>query len=301
MQRMISKLPPQKALLAFEAVMRLGTVTAAAKELTSTQPAISQHIKNLEINLNAQLFNRRGRLLAPTDTAREFYQTIAPLLNEIATAAEELRVASLSSNLINIVCNSGLAHFWFLPLLPILQEKHPQLVINISVSDFAEYFPDRALRLSFGQFSDSKHQHRLFIEQVFAICSQDYAKANQLGLHSTLADLLAQPLVHLDTSDQRWLNWQRWLGGQNLALKKTESLIQLGNYHSVINAVLQGQGVALGWQCLIQPLLNRQQLVQVTSVEQSREDFGYFIDSELATGEGDRLVIDFLKQAASQQ
>jgi hypothetical protein len=41
--------------------------------------------------------------------------------------------------------------------------------------------------------------------------------------------------------------------------------------------------------------------VQVTSVEQSREDFGYFIDSELATGEGDRLVIDFLKQAASQQ
>jgi DNA-binding transcriptional LysR family regulator len=40
--------PAMKALLAFEAVVRLGSMTAAAKEIGTTQPAISQQIRSLE-------------------------------------------------------------------------------------------------------------------------------------------------------------------------------------------------------------------------------------------------------------
>jgi LysR family transcriptional regulator, glycine cleavage system transcriptional activator len=54
-------LPPLKWIRVFEAAARLGNFTAAAKELGLTQAAVSQRIRNLELRLGAQLFNRRAR------------------------------------------------------------------------------------------------------------------------------------------------------------------------------------------------------------------------------------------------
>jgi DNA-binding transcriptional LysR family regulator len=296
LQRLISKLPPHKALIAFEAVMRLGTVTAAAKELTSTQPAISQHLKSLEGNLNTVLFVRSGRGLQPTKTAQEYYTLVEPLLLKMAEASEYLRHSQQDDRTVNIVSNCGLAHFWLLPLLPDLQSKFPDLILNVTLSDTGDIPNNNALLLSFGRLGERLTQQTLFEEQVCAVCSNEYAQQHNLGKHSTISELAEQPLIHMDEFDNRWLNWRDWLASFEYERKQLAPLVLLGNYHTVISEVKKGHGIGLGWRCLIQHLLDDGQLRQVTDATVMREKHGYFIDTKNAGGANYTLVCEYLQK-----
>ena len=309
MKRLTSKLPPHKALLAFEAVLRLGTVTAAARELTSTQPAISQHLKTLEGNLNKVLFSRRGRLLQPTEAAYRYYNAIEPLLTKLAEASEHLRQDIDTQNCINIISNSGLAHFWLLPMLPALQAKFPEMSITVTLSDAPHLVSENALVMGFDeintltkdlQYSRGQGVQRtlLFAEEVCAVCSADYAIEHQLDRQSSIEDILKQPLIHMDEFDNRWLNWSDWLQFFGYKQQKIENLVFLGNYYAVISAAQAGQGVSLGWRCLMQHLLDQDILVQVSDSAIKRPQYGYFIDTQHASTANYKLVSDYLIYSA---
>ena len=63
------KLPSLNALKAFHAAARHGSITGAAKELSVTPQAVSQHLKLLEDELQITLFERRGRSIESTEAA----------------------------------------------------------------------------------------------------------------------------------------------------------------------------------------------------------------------------------------
>lgn len=65
-------LAPISAVQAFEAIVRLGSVTRAARELGVTAGAISQRIKQLEEYLGVRLFERRGQGVVPTAWGRTY-------------------------------------------------------------------------------------------------------------------------------------------------------------------------------------------------------------------------------------
>ena len=58
------EIPPVSTLIAFEATARLGGVSRAAEELSTSQSAVSRHIRKLEMALGVMLFDRRSRNLA---------------------------------------------------------------------------------------------------------------------------------------------------------------------------------------------------------------------------------------------
>jgi LysR family transcriptional activator of nhaA len=57
----------------FWRVVRLGSITAACKELRLAPPTISAQLKNLEEQLGEQLLRRKGRTLVPTDVGQMVY------------------------------------------------------------------------------------------------------------------------------------------------------------------------------------------------------------------------------------
>ena len=67
---MSRRLPPLYALRAFEAAARHASFTRAAAELAITQSAVSRHIRTLEEHFGCRLFERSGRHLQLTETAR---------------------------------------------------------------------------------------------------------------------------------------------------------------------------------------------------------------------------------------
>ena len=72
----------------FAAVYRAGTMTAAAKQLFLTQPAVTQQIAGLEAALGEPLFIRAARRLAPTERAKSLYVQIAPALERLDGATQ---------------------------------------------------------------------------------------------------------------------------------------------------------------------------------------------------------------------
>ena len=63
------RLPPLNALRVFHAVVRHRSFRSAAEELRVTPQAVSQQIKLLEDTLGQELFDRRGRTIAPHENA----------------------------------------------------------------------------------------------------------------------------------------------------------------------------------------------------------------------------------------
>ena len=91
----------QRQIQSFRAVMQYGSITAAARALGITQPAVSRLISDLEHSVSFSLFERRGGKLLPTREAMEFYGEVERMyygldrLEQVATEIRQLRRAGL--------------------------------------------------------------------------------------------------------------------------------------------------------------------------------------------------------------
>ena len=73
---------------AFVAVIREGTITAAAASLHKSQPAISKLVRNLESELGVTLLDRTHHSATPTEEGRAFFERAAALVHDAATLRE---------------------------------------------------------------------------------------------------------------------------------------------------------------------------------------------------------------------
>ena len=78
-------------LRSFLAIYRAGSLTGAAKLVHLTQPALSQQLKALEVQLGKRLFTRRPRGLEPTPAAHGLAAAIAPHVDALGAIAEDAR------------------------------------------------------------------------------------------------------------------------------------------------------------------------------------------------------------------
>lgn len=114
------------SLIAFEATACLGSMTAAAAEESTTQPAISQRIRALEEQLGLPLFDRKGGRLTLTAPGERFYDEIAPSLEQILKSCERLkRDGNQPAPSIIIAAGSGFTHLRLLPRLAALKKAFP--------------------------------------------------------------------------------------------------------------------------------------------------------------------------------
>ncbi|WP_082810606.1 LysR family transcriptional regulator [Pseudomonas sp. ABFPK] len=87
----LTTLPSLRAIRAFVAAAKYQSFTRAAESLGVSQAAISRQIKELETNLNTDLFTRAGRSVALTSAGKLFFQTAEQSLCSISQATEKIR------------------------------------------------------------------------------------------------------------------------------------------------------------------------------------------------------------------
>jgi molybdate transport repressor ModE-like protein len=73
-----------------EAVARLGSVTAAAREMDYSQPSVSHHLARLEAETGARLIQRAGRGIRLTQAGRLLADRAAEIIGRIDAADAEL-------------------------------------------------------------------------------------------------------------------------------------------------------------------------------------------------------------------
>ena len=87
------RLPPLKALPAFEEAARHLSFSAAARELNLTHGAISRQMKSLETHLGVRLFRRLNRRVELTDAGAAFLPAARTALDVVEASAARLSAA----------------------------------------------------------------------------------------------------------------------------------------------------------------------------------------------------------------
>lgn len=277
-----------QALAVFESAARHASFSAAARELGSTQPAVSQRIVQLEADLGVPLFERGHRGVVLTPHGERLYEAVREGLATIREATVEIR-ARRACGALTILTDAGFATYWLMPRLADLRRLMPDVDVRIVTSqqgfDPRRDRADVAIAFGDGDWAPCTSS-RLFQEQVTPVCSPGFAERYwPASGESGAADLVKLPLLHVQpTEPARWMSWRDWFVAHDLPAPADGHGITFNSYSLVIEAAVMGQGVALGWTPLVDGLIATGQLVQLidTPIRTAR---GYFLVRPLARPE----------------
>ena len=251
-------LPPPNALKAFEAAARHGNLSKAAVELHVTHGAVSRQVKQLEDFLGCELFHRLPRGLQLTALGREFAFGVQGAFDQIREAVEAVRVDN-SRQVLTVSTLASLAARWLVPRLHRFQNAHPETEIRLSTSpqltDFDRDGIDLAIRYGRGRWPGVTAL-RLFTPEEFPVCSPKLLR----GAHPlrTPADLKQVPLLH-DTTHR---HWQQWLELAKVRGIDARQGLVVEDMNVLIQAAIEGQGVALASAPLVQAEIEAGRLVR---------------------------------------
>jgi LysR family transcriptional regulator, glycine cleavage system transcriptional activator len=234
------RLPPLNALKAFEAAARHESFTRAAEELCVTQGAVSHQVKALEAELAIKLFNRERQRLIITEAGRDYLTVVRDALDRIAVGTERL-LQRQSAGVLTVSTSPDFAAKWLVHRLGHFAEAHSSIDLRVSAAmhhvDFAREDVDMAVRHGDGNWP-GLDAVQLSTEQLFAICSPKLLSGRRLGKP---ADLLKFPLIHLDSR----ADWTRWLRAAGISDDDVKHGPVLNRASMVIDAAINGQGIAL--------------------------------------------------------
>jgi DNA-binding transcriptional LysR family regulator len=248
-------LPSMSALLAFEAVARLGSATAAADELALTQSAVSRQLKTLEDQLGIALFERRGRSLTLTPTGTRYVTEVRGILQRLAQASVAARTNPVGGTL-NLAILPAFGMHWLAPRLQHFARAHPEVTVNLSTRlapfDFRTSHFDAAIHFGREDWPGVSYLP-LMSETVVPVCAPGL-------IDGPLADprgMLGFDLLHLDTRPRGWARWLRSLGVDD----DLPTGMMFDQFSTMAQAAIHGLGVALLPTFFAEPYLNDGQLV----------------------------------------
>jgi len=259
-------LPFLNALAVFESAARLNSFTRAASEIGISQSAVSRHVSTLERHLGVRLFKREHKWLILTEHGRILQQGVRDGLETVLDAVTQVRTPATGDRIV-IGCSFDNGHLVLLPKLYELKQHLGGREIQMYVSDDYREFDaaDVDLSIRFGGPSWPRcASHELARETIVAACSPAFARAHGLSVRSTAKDLAGLALIqHEGTARDAW-DWRNWFMHAGIRPGRSLRCTTFPRLMFVIDAALQGRGVALVWQFASSRLLADGQLVRAS-------------------------------------
>lgn len=127
-----------RQLRTFRAVAASGNISAAARELHLTQPAVSMQLKDLEQACGSPLYERMGRGIALTDAGRELASAAASVLETLRSTQETLdSLRGLRTGVLRLVVVST-AKYFAPAILSAFAQNHPDITVQLLVGNREE-------------------------------------------------------------------------------------------------------------------------------------------------------------------
>jgi DNA-binding transcriptional LysR family regulator len=164
----------------FVRIVKAGSITKAAGQLSLAKSAVSKRLNDLENRLGSKLINRTTRTSSLTEAGQQYYQRVQLLLGEVDSLngdiARENKVLTGSLKLA-VPLTFGVTHLT--PAIDLFMRQHPELSIELDFSDrkvdLIEGGYDLAFRI--GSLPDSSLKARKIAPIKHVICaSPDYLK-----------------------------------------------------------------------------------------------------------------------------
>jgi DNA-binding transcriptional LysR family regulator len=162
---------------AFVQVVESGGFSAAARLLDMTPSAVSKLVARLELRLGIQLVHRSTRKLQLTPEGLHFYERSTRVLADMDEAERCAAAGAAPRGRVSINASVSFGHHKLVPLVPRLLELHPQITLDIALTDrIVDLMDERAdIAIRWGQLPSSDLVARRLGETSQAIvASPDY-------------------------------------------------------------------------------------------------------------------------------
>lgn len=235
------RIPPLKAIIAFEAIARTKSVNRAAEELDLTASAVSHQLGKLESIIGQSLFQRTGRGLVLTPTGERYLADVSGSLADLSRATE--RASSRKAvDILRVHSSPSFGLMWLLPRLSSFQEANGDIQLNLACSyesvSFSNGYYDVDIRHGYGDWSNLEVK-TVRGEFIAPMASPAYLQQHPV---KTPGDLLSHRLIYSETP---LVQWRQWFGRARVsAPQKTFDFSFDRSYMSIETAAL-GQGIAL--------------------------------------------------------
>lgn len=290
----LRRLPSLDMVRGFEAAARHLSFTKAGDELALTQSAISRQIKALEDALGAPLFVRMNRRLELTEDGRIFARAVSEALGLVDSAAREIASRSAREP-VTVTTTMSFASLWLVPRLASFRQRHPDIDVRIvaddAVLDARAHRIDLAIRFC-APGAAPAGAIALFDESVVPVCSPRLLEDPGRPLREP-ADLERHVLLALATvrSEFSWLDWAPWFVALGVPTLRPAGILSFSNYSQMIQAAIDGAGVALARLPLLERSIERGELVAPFGQRQALSRQYYLVE----TSRGGNARIDALR------
>ena len=253
--------PPLDALRFFDVAGRHQSFAKAARELGVTSGAVAHRVRTLEHYLGVELFERQSHGLALSERGQAFLVEVQHILCTLDKTTERFR-AGAKAGALRLVAVEAFAEMWLMPRLAPFRSAHPEIVIEFetSLSDHHAVDPVRRefdVWIAFvASVPRTVQSEVLFEETLVPVCSPALLASRERPERP--ADLHGWPLLYDLAWDDYWAHWfaRKEGGAPDMSQASGYRL-----YSMMIQAAVEGMGVALGHSLLVAPYLKRGTLV----------------------------------------
>jgi LysR family glycine cleavage system transcriptional activator len=253
--------PNLLALMALEAVLRLGSVTRAADSLHLTQSAVSHRLHALQRELGVTLIERSGRGVRLTPRAEELARAAGVALAQLELAVQRA-APSRESRVLSISCSPSFAIRFLVARVSAFRAEHPQLDLRIAAADIPVdpgNGADASIHLS-AAATPGLFCEKLVDEVVFPVASprllqrRSQLRPAELGKYALLHD---EALAN----EPSRVGWATWLAKAGETGVDSTRGVRFSHAYLALEAALAGDGIALARRSLVADDLARGRLI----------------------------------------
>jgi LysR family glycine cleavage system transcriptional activator len=270
------------ALRAFEASARHQSFSSAADELNVTPAAVGQLVRSLEEWLGTSLFLRiatgRARLVA-TDVAQRALPDIRAGFDRLSLGLERLKEGS-ASGLLTVTVSPAFAAKWLLPRIEGFHAAWPdtdvRLDTNLKPVDFTAQGIDIGVRYGAGAWPGLVAE-KLMEEEIYPVCSPVLLRRQ--GQPGKPGDLAHETLIHDLSMDSYagFPSWNAWLDSAGVADVATTRGMRINNSAAVLQAAIDGSGIALARSVMARDDLAAGRLVRLFPEIEFSSALAYYV------------------------
>ncbi len=250
-------LPPLKSLLAFEAVARLHSFSRAAEELNITQSAVSHQVRHLETFLGKTLLNRKDKPLSLTGAGMQLFPAVEEALSNVSAC-----VSQIMGRADGVVRLGAFTHFALKSLvakLPDFRCRYPSVDLRLEMlserPDINQLKSDAVILVNEQPAGyDCRPLRR---ESWFPVCSPAIYRA--LMQATSIEALFEYPLLSIENAGE----WKMWCESASVQLPRDVSFHQFSHLILCIQAAVEGQGIALSINSLVEEDIRAQRLKKI--------------------------------------
>jgi LysR family glycine cleavage system transcriptional activator len=259
-------LSPLRAIQAFEAVGRCGSVTAAAEELGVSPGAVSQQVHVLEAHLKVRLVRRCGRAIQLTNWGKIYLSRATAAFELLQRGEHDINRERRSTHLA-ISALPSMTNRWLGPLLFKWKERYPEANFHLDGAD-PEPRLDEAeadFRISYGGRRRSYPRYvDLFTDFVIPVGSPALLRGTPAP--ASPRELLKFPLLGIDWGPEHGAppSWHDWLAAFGVSCDGLRCDVSFSLSSAALDAATEGRGIVLAQHSMVANALATGSLVRLS-------------------------------------